>query len=386
MQCLTLKENFIFTCQIKYRLDRKNSELSDTIDSILLITIKAIYIFEPSLKKNDQNNKDDFLENKLIFKCFHDQVYIEKFTNEINEVKYVSANNDSDNNFVIKLETPLAKEYIKILALFEGWKLANKISNDSNQPVNLRSAGNVDMELDEETKLKIQNSKNFNLNDLCPNIIYLFQIIDSFIQHDYVFQIDYLIIQLNKEYPFFLKQFLSVITIFNKIKVNLLLDDQMIDSFPNILPKEADSLKDNILYFNIKYSLIHLSLKSTNLKDTYAERILTGFISKSPFLQILDLSNNILTNRIFQVLLIKDYININLKNLNLSYNQLSSDNLTKYIFQISKQYLCITLFDLRGNKIDNRFLNNFNPKAYEDLRNIIQDKISGNNPNSNYSK
>ena len=138
MQCLTLKEKFIFTCPIKYRLDEKNSDLSDTYDSILLITIKAIYIFEPTIKKNDQNKQDDFLENKLIFKCEHRKVYIEKFTNETNEVKYVptpsnevSDSNDNKNNnknkkndiiysFVIKLETPLAKEYIKILALFEG--------------------------------------------------------------------------------------------------------------------------------------------------------------------------------------------------------------------------------------------------------------------------
>ena len=384
MQCLTLKENFIFTCQVKFRSDRKNSELGDYMDSIMLVTIKAIYIFEPNTKRSDQNKSDNYLEKKLLMKCLHDEVYVEKFSNEFNEITYKSINEDSDLKFVIKLEATQAKEYVKILALFEGWKLAVKSVKEAREPFNLKDVGNTDFDY-EESKKNRRNTKSYILSDNYPNIIYLFQIIDSFIQHDYVFQIDYLIMQLHKEYRFFLRQFFFVITIFNKIKIDLLLDDQMADVFPDILPIEDDVLKDNIMNFNVKYSLIHLSLKASNLKDNFAERILPPFLLKSPFLQILDLSNNNLTNSIFLVLLTKDHINIHLKTLNLSYNKLTSDNLSKYIFQISKEFLCITLFDLRGNKIDNRFLNNFNPKAYEELRNIIQDKLSGNNPN-NYSK
>ena len=385
MQCLTLKENFIFTCQVKFRSDRKNSELGDYMDSIMLITIKAIYIFEPNSKRNEQNKSDNFLEKKLIMKCLHDEVYVEKFANELNEITYKSINEDLDLKFVIKLESTLAKEYVKILALFEGWKLAVKTVKEARDPFNLKDVGNTDFDF-EESKKSRRNTKSYIMSDNYPPIIYLFQIIDTFIQHDYVFQIDYIIMQLHKEFPFFLRQFFFVITIFNKIKINLLLDDQMADVFPAILPVEDDVLKDNLLNFNVKYSLVHLSLKASNLKDQFVERILPPFILKSPFLQILDLSNNELSNAIFSVLLTKDHINIHLKTLNLSYNKLTSDNLSKYIFQISKEFLCITLFDLRGNKIDNRFLNNFNPKAYEELRNIIQDKLSGNNPNNNYSK
>ena len=378
MQCLTLKENFIFTCQIKYRLDQKNSELTDNTDSILLITIKAIYIFEPTSK----NKPDDFLENKLILKCLHENVYIEKYSNEINEIKYISE--DPHLKFIIKLETPLAKEYIKILSLFEGWKIAVKKATELKDPLNLKEVRNTDMGIEEDRKKERRNTKNYNnITEGYPNIIYLFQIIDSFIQHDYVFQIDYLIMQLYKEYPNFLKEFFYVISIFNKVKIDLLIDDQISDVFPNLLPQ--DTYINNIPVI-IKYSLIHLSLKSSNLKDSFAKRILPIFIVKSPFLQTLDLSYNYLTNLIFQVLIVKDFININLKTLNVSYNQLSNDNLSKFIFQISKQFLCITLFDLRGNKIDNRFLNNFNPKAYEELRNIIQEKLSGNNQNNNYNK
>ena len=75
---------------------------------------------------------------------------------------------------------------------------------------------------------------------------------------------------------------------------------------------------------------------------------------------------------------------MHLNTLNLSYNELTSDNLSKYIFQITKEFLRINLFDLRGNLIDNRFLNNFNHKAYEELRNSIQEKLSGNNLTNNY--
>ena len=385
MQCLTLKENFIFSCQVKFHLERKNSDLSDTQDALLLITIKAIYIFDPSIKKTEQNKEDDYLEKRLLLKCSHDEVYIKKFTNEINEVKYTSSNEDSDLRFIIKLDTPLAKEYIKILALFEAWKLAVKAAKDAREAFNLKDVGN-EMDIDEDVRNRRRNTKTYNMNENYPNIIYLFQIIDSFIEHDYVFQIDYLIKELHKDYPFFLKKFFLVITIFNKIKIDFLLDEQTADIFQNILPQEVESNKENMIPINLKYSLIHLSLKSTNLKDSTAERILPYFLIRSPFLQILDLSQNYLTNGVFQYLLMKDFINVHLKTLNLSYNQLSSDNLSKYIFQLSKEFLCITLFDLRGNKIDNRFLNNFNPKAYEELRNIIQDKLQGNNPSNNYSK
>ena len=409
MQCLILKENFIFTCPIKHHFESINSEAVEITDSILLVTINAIYIFAPTLKRSEQNNEEDYLEKKLLFKFLHEDAYIDKFTNDINEVKYIVSIKYEDENkdknkkknknkyesrsekkymvsLVMKLETPLAKEYIKILALFEAWKLAIKVTKPSNETI--KEIGNNP---DEEDKIIMKSTLKDNYKK-SPDIICLFQIIDSFIQHDYVFQIDFLIIQLYKDHPVFLKQFFYVITIFDKIKIELIFDEKktdisdiVSDIFPTVVQQEIDF--NNVNSYNIKYSLINLSLKSSRLRDSFAEKILPYFILRSPFLQILDLSHNYLTNGIFQILLQKDfYINVSLKSLNLSYNGLSSENLSKYIFQLSKEFLCITLFDLRGNKIDNRFLNNFNPKAYEELRNIIQDKLSGNNPNTNYSK
>ena len=229
MQCLILKENFIFTCPIKHHFESINSEAVEITDSILLVTINAIYIFAPTLKRSEQNNEEDYLEKKLLLKFLHEDAYIDKFTNDINEVKYtVSIRYEDENkdkhkkkykdknesksekkytvNLIIKLETPLAKEYIKILALFEAWKLAIKVTNDSFK------------EVDDEDKIIIKSTLKDNYKK-SPDIICLFQIIDSFIQHDYVFQIDFLIIQLYKDHPVFLKQFFYVITIFDKIKI-----------------------------------------------------------------------------------------------------------------------------------------------------------------------
>ena len=378
MQCLTLKENFIFTAQIKLNIERKNSDSSESIDSILLTTINALYIF----KKTDQNKPDDFLENKLLLKFQHEEIYVEKYTNENNEIKYKLINEDSDIKFSFKIEHPLAKEYIKILALFEGWKLAMKNAIEKEKKEN-EMKKNIQ---NDNENIELKSNKKSNEDKLYPKPIYLFQIIDSFIQNNYVFQIDYLIIELYKNYQYFVEQFFYVITIFQKIEINLILDEQLCNIFSRLFPNDTVSINKNIPNFNLKYSLIHLSLKSIYLKDSFAEKILPPLILKSPFLQNLDLSNNFLTNKIFLTLIIKGFMNIHLKILNLSYNQLSSDNLSKYIFQISKQFLRITLFDLRGNKIDNRFLNTFNHKVYEELRNIIQDKLAMNNITLNYQK
>ena len=337
MQCLTLKENFIFTCQIN--IEFINSELSESIEATLLTTINALYIF----KKTETNKNDEFLEDKLLLKCLHDDIYVEEFANEKNEIKYTSIK-DPNLKFSIKIEHQSAKEFIKILALFEGWKLAVKIIVDNNKEQNDKK--------DKKDKEIVSNKKE-QQKVLYPKSFFLFQIIDSFILNNYVFQIDYLIIRLFNDYPTFFKHFFNVITVFPKIEINLNIDEQSPDVFPRLFP------------IDVEYSLTHLSLKSIYLYDKFAKTILPLLISRSPFLQTLDLSQNLLTNNIFDILKEKIVFHVHLKNLNLSYNKLSSENLSKYIFQISKKYLRINLFDLRGNNIDNRFLNNFNPKNYE---------------------
>ena len=63
-----------------------------------------------------------------------------------------------------------------------------------------------------------------------------------------------------------MEQFFYVITIFPKIQINLILDEQLSDIFPLLFPSDSDSIKENIPSFNLKYSLIHLSLKSIYLQ------------------------------------------------------------------------------------------------------------------------
>ena len=334
MQCYTLKENFIFSSQIN--IEYKNSELSESNEAILLVTINALYIF----KKTEQIKNDEFLEDKLLLKCLHDDIYIKEFINEKNEIKYESYV-DPNLEFSIKIEDSLAKEYIKILALFEGWKLAVRLEKEKND-------------------IKEKNNKKEIGKNTYPKSFFLFQIIDGFIQNNFVFQIDDLILQLYNDYPAFFEQFFNVITVFPKIEINLLPEEQPPNVFQKIFPN------------NLEYSLNYLSLKSIRLTNRFAIEILPQFIANSPFLQTLDLSDNLLTNEILPNLIIKDTFHAHLRTLNVSYNKLTSENLSKYIFLISKQFLRITLFDLRGNKIDNRFLNTFNPKSYEELRNKIQ--------------
>ena len=375
MQCLTLKENFIFSCPIKLNTKPNDSESSKIIDANLLVTINALYIFLKTEAKSDE-----FLEQKLKLKHNHSKIYVESFKNESNEINYCCIDK-KESKFSLKIEHPLAKEYIKILALFEGWKLAEKNAEEENRKRTLREF--VDKEVDSKNWKK---GNEENAKEFYPKRFLLFQIIDSFIQNNFVFQIDYLILQLYKDYPYFVKEFFYVITIFPKIEFNLILDEQLSDILPYLFPNDFDSLKGIIPDYKLKYSLTHLSLKSIYLRDSFAEKILPPLIIKSPFLQTLDLSHNYLTNRIFFCLIRKGFLNINFKTLNLSYNQLTSDNLSKFIFQITKQFLRINLFDLRGNNIDNRFLNTFNPKLYEELRNLIHEKLQSNNINSNFPR
>ena len=376
MQCLSLKENFIFSSNIKLTKHKENSEeAGEAQESILLTTINGLYIFKNESNKNDKN--DEFLENKLLLKCKHEDIYVEKFINE-NELMYAIGckRKDDDYKFTIKLEHPhFSKEYIKILVLFEAWKTAIKYNYKE-----YKTSINKDDKDDKDDKEK----KNIETGTReLPEKFYLFQMIDSYIQNNFVFQIDDIIFDLHRKDQDFVECFFNVITIFQNIAVNLEITDQNSSIFQYLF---QSYINNNISNTNIKHSLINLSLKSIYLKDSYAERILPSLIFYSPYLKTLDLSHNKLTNKIFQILYKKGFLNVHLNTLNLSYNELTSDNLSKYIFQITKEFLRINLFDLRGNLIDNRFLNNFNHKAYEELRNSIQEKLSGNNLTNNYPK
>ena len=91
-------------------------------------------------------------------------------------------NEDSDIKFSFKIEHPLAKEYIKILALFEGWKLAMKNAIEKEKKEN-EMRKNIQ---NDNENIELKSNKKSNEDKLYPKPIYLFQIIDGFIQNNYV--------------------------------------------------------------------------------------------------------------------------------------------------------------------------------------------------------
>ena len=374
MECLYLKENFIFCSNISVSFNN-----SDSFDEItLLLTIDALYFFE---KKNYQIKEGpDILESHLLCKFKHEEIYLKSISSNDDSIGYniLKKNRYNIHEFLLKFSNqPKGKEYVKILILFEGWKYAVKSikSSCSNKKIQIQKISlNEDSDKNSDDN---ENSESYEINDyeqkeqIDYNVTkyYLFKIIEKFIIYDYVLIIDYIFLILEKYYKGFVKLFFICISYFKKIQFKIILDDDISKTVYNFFPKQS-----------INLCLRHLNLSSINLKDKYVTLILIPFINNSPHLENLNISNNLLTNYCLNILIQELKPNIFLKTFNISYNKITSNNLSKIIYELSKIFLSITLFDLRGNKIDNNFLNNFEPKNYEELHLKIQDLI--NSPNS----
>jgi len=372
MECLYLKEKYIFSSNISVLFNN-----TDLYEITLLLTIDALYFFE---KKNNQIKEGpDFLESHLLFKFKHEEICLKSISSNDDSIEYyiLKKYDDYFPEFFLKFSNqPKGKEYVKILILFEGWKFAvNSIRrsyyNKQNQSENYSSNEN-----NEINSSNSENDSNFQNNDYNKNEkiefnvnkYYLFKIIEKFIIYDYVLIIDYIFLKLEKYYKGFVKLFFNCISYFQKIQIKIILDDETSKLIKNFFPKKT-----------IKFCLRYLNLSSIYLKDNYAKIILIPFINNSPHLENLNISNNLLTNNFLNIIIEEIKPNFFLKTFNISYNKITSDNLSKIIYELSKIFLSITLFDLRGNKIDNNFLNNFEPKNYEELHSKIQDLI--NSPN-----
>ena len=372
MECLYLKEKYIFSSNISVLFNN-----TDLYEITLLLTIDALYFFE---KKNNQIKEGpDFLESHLLFKFKHEEICLKSISSNDDSIEYyiLKKYDDYFPEFFLKFSNqPKGKEYVKILILFEGWKFAvNSIRryyyNKQNQSENYSFNEN-----NEINSSNSENDSNFENNDYNKNEkiefnvnkYYLFKIIEKFIIYDYVLIIDYIFLKLEKYYKGFVKLFFNCISYFQKIQIKIILDDETSKLIKNFFPKKT-----------IKFCLRYLNLSSIYLKDNYAKIILIPFINNSPHLENLNISNNLLTNNFLNIIIEEIKPNFFLKTFNISYNKITSDNLSKIIYELSKIFLSITLFDLRGNKIDNNFLNNFEPKNYEELHSKIQDLI--NSPN-----
>ena len=373
MECLDLKEKFIFSSNISVIFNNV-----DLYEISFLLTIDALYFFE---KKNNQIKEGpDVLESHLLFKFKHEEICLKSISSNDDSIEYfiLKKYDDSFPEFFLKFgNQPKGKEYVKILILFEGWKYAvNSIkrtyNNKQNQNENISFDEDNDKSSDDnENNSSYESNENDQKEQIDFNIdkYYLFKIIEKFIIYDYVLIIDYIFLKLEKYYKGFVKLFFNSISYFQKIQFKIILDDDISKSISNFFPQET-----------IKLCLRQLNLSSINLKDNYVTSILIPFLNNSPHLENLNISNNLLTNNCLNIIIQKIKPNIFLKTFNISYNQITSDNLSKIIYELSKIFLSITLFDLRGNKIDNNFLNNFEPKNYEELHSKIQDLI--NSPNS----
>ena len=90
----------------------------------LLISINALYIFDKELPSEllIKEEEKDFLENTLLLKYFHEEIFISNYND--NSIKYKLTSNNEE--FTIKFPNNQinAKEFIKILIIFEGWKIS----------------------------------------------------------------------------------------------------------------------------------------------------------------------------------------------------------------------------------------------------------------------
>ena len=380
MECLTLNEHLIFSSNITASFNG-----AESFEAMLLLSIEALYFFE---KKNNQLKEGpDILESHLLFKFKHEEICLKNILSNDDSIEYYILKKFDDffPEFFLKFSNqPKGKDYVKILILFEGWKFAlnsikrllynnkNEINsedydNENNSFFNNEISENSD---DENNNKTSNNSTEIReeITELNFDKHYLFEIIEKFISNDFTLIIDYIFLKLEKKCKGFVKLFFNCICYFQKIQIKLLFDDEISKTFQDFIPND-----------DMKFCLRHLNLSSANLKDNYAESILIPLINNSPHLENLNISNNNLTNSFLNIMIEEVKPNIFLKTFNISYNQLTSENLSKIIYQISKLFLAINLFDLRGNKIDNNFLNYFEPKNYEELHSKIQDLINSSN-------
>ena len=381
MQCLILNEKFIFSSFITMKPEEKYKTNKKT----LLISVNALYIFDKELPSEllIKEEEKDFLENTLLLKYFHEEIFISNYND--NSIKYKLTSNNNEE-FTIKFPNNQinTKEFIKILIIFEGWKISCNLYMKQNiEEFEIKKNMKDDSFINENNDDYIENSDDITKDP--PDKIHLFKIIDKYIQNNYILLIDVDFLKIQKKYPFFIKQFWHILLYFQKIKIKIYFDDEISKRFNRMLPETTDLINNcfDLAPKKIRFCFQILDLKSTNLKDNYFEKIFIYVITKSPLLETLDLSHNLLTNKSLLTLIENSRLNINLKNLIVSYNNFSSENLTKIIFNFSKIYLGIIYFDFKGNPIDNNFLSNFNPKIYEDLHNKIKELIFNSNVNKN---
>ena len=327
MQCLHLKENFIFSTPCDMICDEGISASNIDIKKYrLLVTITSMYCFTTEVPSSKDNSKEIKLEDMLYFKIDHSNLYLKDFND--NDISYFAVVDNNSFSITYKIKNSQCKELIRILLIIQGWYMAAHLYEH-------------------------QYGKSIS-----PN--HLFKILDKMIINNYVLHIDNEFFLLDQAYPGFLERFTPFFCHLHKIKFDVFFKTNTIKTMTNLLQGH-----DVIM-------LLHLSCKSTNMTDDYFNKLMVQILTIAQNLETLDLSNNLLTNKIFDTIINKFPIAVRLKTFNLSYNNITNTKFNYYLPFLVKNFIFLTLFDLRGNKIDNTFLENFNPKNIEEIKNQLE--------------
>ena len=120
MQCLSLKENFIFSSNIKLTKHKENSEeAGEAQESILLTTINGLYIFKNESNKNDKKKVYKISPN-VVNEQYYGNNFIEKeMNNDEEDILSISIQSLNDSKIMeiakrcIEEEDDLNKNEIK---------------------------------------------------------------------------------------------------------------------------------------------------------------------------------------------------------------------------------------------------------------------------------
>ena len=369
------------------------------------------------LKSSRPRNLEDF----ILIKLSQSEIYLVDYNLEEALIEYKHKESGKNYRFKFKHSNLKEKNYIKIMLIVEAYKYSIKISLLMN---NIDPMRKKNMSMRNKTlisKKKTINSRiNYEMmtksmsNDIM-NTEFIIHFLDNLIENKFkVLIIDDSFFHeeqnLLKIFTNFLMEFKEM-----KLKINLyeeeessFVEDNMVggevnnketyvsafsdrfnlDSFENKQNQNNFHFNENNINNNVELSnfkLLILDASSTYMNDKGFNKALLPLIQKSPALEKLILSNNYLTDDIFNKL--NDLNNnYNIKIIDLSYNKIKGDRLSSHLRTIITSFFEIEFINLKGNLIQTSFINKFNPIKFNNLITSIRKMINEDAMNENNIK
>ena len=314
---------------------------------------------------------------------------------------------NQSHKFKFKYSSQKEKNFIKIMIIIEGYKYAINHSLLS-LPIN-------DETLIKKKTVEKMDKKTINKNSYI-NCNYLYELINNLIENNFKLIIKP---EFFDEDPKLLKEFTPFLSFLKELKIECILYEEdenskqvdnpssneetftsaISDRFNLEKVEKTISEKKNLRTLktikdfklpskpinlgNVWY-LISLDASNVYMNDRGFSKSIIQFIEKCPDLEYLNLSYNLLTNHVFVKLL--ESKNYHLKELDLSYNKIKSDNLNLELRWMVINYLKLEKINLQGNIIRNLFLKKFNPQKFDSLLSEIRKLINENSSMSLNSK